>query len=88
MAYYAGHIDWHLEAGLAVQLVASPLKMQELALTSPPPSELASQCAALGLPSSGNAAGHDSITDLQGLPEGPFQQNLGWHSKGIGAMAG
>ena len=46
------------------------------------------QCTALDTPSSGNAAGHSSPDDLSGLPEGPFPQVLGWHSKGIGAMAG
>ena len=52
------------------------------------PSVLSDQCAALGLPYSGNAAGHASLTDLSGLPVGPWVQNNGWHSKGIGAMAG
>ena len=46
------------------------------------------QCSALGVPTSGNAAGHASTTDLSGLPLGPYPQNNGWHSKGIGAMAG
>ena len=46
------------------------------------------QCAALGMPTSGNAAGHASVTDLAGLPLGPYPQNNGWHAKGIGAMAG
>ena len=52
------------------------------------PSVLSDQCAALGLPYSGNAAGHASLTDLSGLPVGPWVQNNGWHSRGIGAMAG
>lgn len=46
------------------------------------------QCKAQGLPASGNAAGHASITDFSGLPLGPYPQVLGWHSRGIGAMAG
>ena len=52
------------------------------------PSVLSDQCAALGQPYSGNAAGHASLTDLSGLPVGPWVQNNGWHSRGIGAMAG
>ena len=52
------------------------------------PSVLSDQCARLGLPYSGNAAGHASTTDLSGLPAGPWVQNNGWHSRGIGAMAG
>ncbi len=40
------------------------------------------------MPYTGNAAGHNSTTDLSGLKVGPYPQRLGWHSKGIGAMAG
>ena len=46
------------------------------------------QCAKQNIPTSGNAAGHSDPSDLSGLPAGPFPQKLGWHSKGIGAMAG
>ena len=28
------------------------------------------------------------MTDLSGLPAGPFPQNNGWHPRGIGAMFG
>ena len=52
------------------------------------PPYLTSQCQQLGMPISGNAAGHASTTDLSGLTVGPFPQRNGWHSKGIGAMAG
>lgn len=52
------------------------------------PSFMIEQCQAVGSPYSGNAAGYASTTDLTGLPLGPFPQNNGWHSKGIGAMAG
>jgi iron transport multicopper oxidase len=52
------------------------------------PQTLYDQCQDLGKPFSGNAAGHASTTDLAGLPLGPYPQVLGWHSKGIGAMAG
>ena len=52
------------------------------------PQALVQQCAALGLPTSGNAAGFASTTDLEGLPLGPFPQNNGWHPRGIGAMFG
>lgn len=45
-------------------------------------------CAALGMPTSGNAAGHQSATDLSGLPLGPYPQKLGWRPKGIAAMFG
>jgi iron transport multicopper oxidase len=45
-------------------------------------------CKALGQPFTGNAAGNQDALDLKGLPLGPFIQNSGWHSKGIGGMAG
>ena len=46
------------------------------------------QCKAQGLPTTGNAAGHTEVTDYSGWPLGPYPQVLGWHSRGIGAMAG
>ncbi|KAG1862535.1 Fet3 ferroxidase [Suillus subalutaceus] len=81
------HIEWHLESGLAVQLITAPLQIQEQALGRVP-AFMYEQCSALGVPSSGNAAGHASPTDLSGLPLGPAFQVLGWLPKGIGAMAG
>ncbi|KAN0107686.1 Fet3 protein [Russula decolorans] len=83
------HIEWHLEAGLAVTFIEAPLQMQQRAQTvEAPPSTIAQQCLAQDLPASGNAAGHASITDLSGLPTGPSLQNNGWHTKGILAMTG
>ncbi|KAG6332533.1 hypothetical protein ID866_6557 [Astraeus odoratus] len=81
------HIEWHLEAGLAVQFIEAPLQAQERA-AGVIPSYVYDQCAMLGTPSSGNAAGHASTTDLSGLPLGPYQQKLGWLTKGILAMTG
>ncbi|KAH9000834.1 Fet3 protein [Lactarius hatsudake] len=83
------HIEWHLEAGLAVTFIEAPLEMQQRAETvQAPPSALAQHCRTLNLPASGNAAGHASATDLSGLKTGPFPQNNGWHTKGILAMTG
>ncbi|OCH87144.1 Fet3 protein [Obba rivulosa] len=79
------HIEWHLEVGLAVQIVEAPLIAQE---RNQVPQYVIDQCQALGMPVSGNAAGHASTTDLSGLPLGPYPQNNGWHPKGIGAMFG
>ncbi|KAI6006986.1 Fet3 ferroxidase [Pisolithus albus] len=81
------HIEWHLEAGLAVQFIEAPLQAQERA-AGKVPSYMYEQCAALGNPYSGNAAGHASTTDLSGLPLGPYQQKMGWLPKGILAMTG
>ncbi|KAF8480361.1 Fet3 protein [Russula ochroleuca] len=83
------HIEWHLEAGLAVTFIEAPLEMQQRAQTiQGPPSILAQHCLAQNLPASGNAAGHASATDLSGLPTGPALQKNGWHTKGILAMTG
>lgn len=79
------HIDWHLQAGLAVQLIEAPLIIQQ---RNTVPQILYNQCRDLGKPTSGNAAGHASTTDLAGLPLGPYLQVLGWRPKGIGAMTG
>ncbi|KAF9239309.1 Fet3 protein [Melanogaster broomeanus] len=90
------HIEWHLESGLAVQFIEAPLQAQERA-AGQVPSFMYEQCAALGTPDSGNAAGHASATDLSGLPLGPYLQTLGcvltavlgmltvvWYSMGAG----
>jgi iron transport multicopper oxidase len=80
-----GHIEWHLEAGLAIELIEAPLIAQQY---NSVPQALYDQCEMLGQPISGNAAGHASTTDLSGLVLGPYPQKLGWHPKGIGAMFG
>ncbi|KZT28057.1 multicopper oxidase [Neolentinus lepideus HHB14362 ss-1] len=79
------HIEWHLEVGLAIQLVEAPLVAQERDTV---PQWMYDQCAASGQPYSGNAAGHQDPYDLAGLPVGPYPQNNGWHARGIGAMFG
>ncbi|PIL27757.1 transporter [Ganoderma sinense ZZ0214-1] len=83
--FFHCHIEWHLEVGLAVQFIEAPLIAQERAAV---PQYVYDQCRALNLPTSGNAAGHADVTDLSGLPSGPFPQNNGWHPRGIGAMFG
>lgn len=76
-----------MQAGLAVTFIEAPFVAQE---RNHIPQVAYDQCAALGLPFQGNAAGHtgDDVADLSGLPVGPFPQILGWRPKGIGAMAG
>jgi iron transport multicopper oxidase len=76
------HIDWHFSAGLAWVLVESPESIFSTQLLQPSQT-LSSQCAALGYPASGNAAGHnDSAADYRGWQLGPYLQK---HPKGIGA---
>ena len=81
----AGHIEWHLEVGLAMQLIEAPLEAQQ---RNTVPQLMYDNCKALNLPFSGNAAGFASTTQLDGLPLGPYPQNNGWHARGIGAMFG
>lgn len=71
--------------GLAVQFIEAPLLAQQRN-TVPP--VMYDHCQTLGKKTSGNAAGFASTSQLDGLPMGPFPQKLGWHPKGIGAMAG
>ena len=69
-----------------MQFIEAPLQVQQ---RNTIPQGMYDSCSTIGQLSSGNAAGHqDDPLDLQGLPQGPFLQNLGWHPKGIGAMAG
>ncbi|KAH9958044.1 ferroxidase [Russula dissimulans] len=83
------HIEWHLEAGLAVTLIEAPLELQQQAQSvQGPPQALTQQCLKDLLPVSGNAAGHASPTDLSGLAPEPSVQHNGWHTKGILAMTG
>ncbi|EGO03467.1 Fet3 ferroxidase [Serpula lacrymans var. lacrymans S7.3] len=85
--FFHCHIDWHLQVGLAMQLVEAPLIAQERSVGNVP-SFVYDQCAMTNTPSSGNAAGHASTTDLSGWTLGPYQQVLGWLPRAIGAMAG
>ncbi|KAH7105424.1 Fet3 protein [Auriculariales sp. MPI-PUGE-AT-0066] len=82
------HIEWHLEAGLVIQLIEAPLEMQAAAQNNHgPPQFIKDHCAAQNIPTTGNAAGHtDDPRDLSGLTMGPYPQVLGWRPKGIGAM--
>ncbi|KAG7097625.1 hypothetical protein E1B28_004958 [Marasmius oreades] len=75
---------WSLDAGLALQIIEAPSDAQNF--KSDVPQKLFNNCAALGKPSSGNAAGHSSADDLSGLTTGPFPQRFGWTPKAIGVM--
>jgi iron transport multicopper oxidase len=58
-------IDWHLSSGLALAFIESPDYMQKN-LTMP--KAMLDQCAAQNIPTSGNAVGLMSTTDLKGQP--------------------
>ncbi|GAA5939105.1 uncharacterized protein JCM15063_004427 [Sporobolomyces koalae] len=81
------HIQWHMEAGLAVVFMEDPLGAQR---TMTLPQQITDQCAALGISSTGNAAGKMSTTDLKGAPKGPLTQEhiTGWTPRAKGALAG
>ncbi|KAJ3211961.1 ferroxidase fet3 [Dinochytrium kinnereticum] len=60
------HIEWHLEAGLAITLIEAPNKLTSI---SPEPT-FYSHCAKQNIPSTGNAIGKSGL-DLSGYPLGP-----------------
>jgi iron transport multicopper oxidase len=66
------------ESGLAATFIEAPVQQQGLPAL---PSFLSDQCAQLNMPSSGNAAGHNSTTDFSGLTTGPGPQQIGWYPK-------
>ncbi|KAJ7784867.1 Fet3 protein [Mycena maculata] len=68
--FFHCHIEWHLQAGFAVQFVEAPLIAQRFVNNIP--AQIDANCKALNEPISGNAAGHASTTDLSGLPLGPY----------------
>ena len=77
-------LDWRKTQGLAAVLVEATPLLADVTV----PQFLKDQCATLNLPTQGNAAGNRDPNDLDGLPEGPFLQILGWRPRGIGAMFG
>ncbi|KAK4701689.1 iron transport multicopper oxidase, partial [Phenoliferia sp. Uapishka_3] len=79
------HIEWHLEAGLAVVFVEAPDEAQQ---TITIPQVMKDQCATLGIASTGNVAGKNSTSDFSGEAKGPFPQKNGWRPRAIGALAG
>ncbi|KZT62420.1 multicopper oxidase [Calocera cornea HHB12733] len=81
------HIEWHLEAGLAVVFAEAPPVSQQVVKI---PQVFADQCAMQGIPASGNVVGLNSTTDFNGEAIGPFTQYylFGWTTKAKGALAG
>lgn len=67
--FFHCHIEWHLEAGLAFTFIEAPVLSQSWVT---PPQFMYQQCALLDLPTTGNAAGHNSTTDLSGLNVGEY----------------
>ena len=59
--FFHCHVDWHLEQGLAITLVESPMLIQEK--QRPVDESHFAACNALGVPTRGNAAGHFGESD-------------------------
>lgn len=67
--FFHCHIEWHLESGLAFTFFTAPTLAQQWVK---PPQFMYDQCAQLGVPVTGNAAGRNSTTDLRGLTVGEY----------------
>ena len=59
--FFHCHVDWHLEQGLAITLVESPMLIQEK--QRPVDESHFAACSALGVSTRGNAAGHFGESD-------------------------
>ncbi|GAA6012942.1 hypothetical protein JCM8202_002959, partial [Rhodotorula sphaerocarpa] len=81
------HIQWHMEAGLAVVFM-SDIEGAQQTLTLP--QALKDQCESLGISATGNAGGKMSLTDFGTAPKGPKDQAqiTGWTTRAKGALAG
>ncbi|BGP19389.1 ferroxidase fet3 [Rhodosporidiobolus nylandii] len=81
------HIQWHMEAGLAVVFMEDPIGAQQ-SMTLP--QQVIDQCNSLDMDYTGNAAGKMSTTDLSGQAKAPQDQAhiTGWTPKAKGALAG
>lgn len=78
------HIDWHLSSGLAAIILQAP---EIVAQNQTLPSEIASQCAALGMPTSGNAGGvMNSVTNFGTLRKAPALLTTGWTATAVGTF--
>jgi len=81
--FFHCHVEWHLESGLAAQIIEGP---EVMAQRVKPPQALYDNCKALGWSTSGNAAGKEAL-DLSGAPSGITIPYDGFTAKGKGAMA-
>ncbi|KUJ14519.1 iron transport multicopper oxidase FET3 [Mollisia scopiformis] len=64
------HIEWHIEAGLVMQLVEDPIQIQALNLTVP--QNMYNACQSQGIPITGNAGGNSvNWFDLSKAPSKP-----------------
>lgn len=79
-----GHIDWHMQQGLAATFIEAPLEMQK---TLSVPDDHYAACKAAGVPYAGNAAANTKdVLNLSGQnkPAGPVP--AGFTARGIVAL--
>ncbi|KAF9978201.1 hypothetical protein BGZ73_003382 [Actinomortierella ambigua] len=76
------HIEWHLEAGLAMTFIEAPEVLPSLLKIDPSHYD---SCKALGIPYSGNAAGKEGL-DLDGANLGPNPLPGTFTTKGVVAL--
>ncbi|KAJ2961495.1 hypothetical protein NQZ79_g3313 [Umbelopsis isabellina] len=81
--FFHCHVEWHLESGLAAQVIEAPELMPQ---RLQPPQQLYDNCKALGWSVEGNAAGKQGL-DVSGAPSGVTIPIDGFTAKGKGAMA-
>ncbi|KIW89908.1 uncharacterized protein Z519_09337 [Cladophialophora bantiana CBS 173.52] len=80
------HIEWHVDSGLVMTFVESPLILQQT-LPARIPDDHFAACAALSMPTAGNAAAntHD-LLDLSGANVSPPPLPDGFTTRGIVAL--
>ncbi|KAF9962943.1 ferroxidase fet3 [Mortierella alpina] len=80
--FFHCHIEWHLEAGLAMTLIEAPEEMPRVLRVDPAHYE---HCRVLGIPFQGNAAGSAGL-DMRGMNVGPGLLERKFRAKGIVAL--
>lgn len=79
-----GHIDWHMQQGLAATFIEAPLEMQK---TLSVPDDHYAACKAAGVPYAGNAAANTKdVLDLSGQNKPARPVPAGFTARGIVAL--
>ena len=66
------HIQWHMEVGLAGQIIESPLILQQQ--LSALPNDIIENCNKQNVRMKGNAAGFPDLVTFDGLKESPYHR--------------
>ncbi|KAI1650114.1 Cupredoxin [Daldinia loculata] len=57
------HVEWHVEMGLSITLIEAPDKLRDYTI----PQDHLDACDAMGIPTTGNAAGNEDWADTDGF---------------------